>query len=426
MLLIDVLLVAPLGEVSIAALGVCTALLAFLTGIQNALASGTQLVIARHVGAGSHSRTAGALLTGGLINGCFSALALLILWSLLPTLLDVVIHNAAVVMQARQYLMVMLFVLLPSSVSQVMIAYYNGNGKTLVPLFGFLFEIPANVGLSLVLIYGVGAFDGLGLVGAAIGSLVSVSVRLGYLTWRLRKEPVIARLKFGNELTLAAIRGQWRAIFPIAANFVTLSTGVLIYQMLFAQLDVYAYAAITLVLPWMQLGANVVTAWSHATAINVSQLLGQNDQIKLPIFIKEAIRIILMLAVVLSLSFVGLRFALPIFYPDMAAETLNALTTIAPVYILLPLVKTYNGLCGNTLRALGKSYTVLRIHFITQWLVGMPLLAGLVLFSAPLFLVFSVLFIEEASKVVFFRSGMRRTLESLTFVTHPNLNRQGL
>ena len=50
MVMVDVWLVAPLEEAAIAALGIATTITAFLIGIQFALASGTQLILARLVG----------------------------------------------------------------------------------------------------------------------------------------------------------------------------------------------------------------------------------------------------------------------------------------------------------------------------------------------------------------------------------------
>lgn len=413
MSLIDVLLIAPLGESAIAALGVASALMAFFTGIQFALASGSQLVIARYCGAGNLIGAAKAVLAGGLINGLVSMLMLVGLLLGLPSLLAAIIHNAAVEALAQTYMTVMMWVLIPSSLSQVMMAYYNGFGKTRIPLQGFLLEIPINIGVSIVLIYGYLGFDSLGLVGAAIGSLVAVTLRLLYLSWRLSRDPIATRLRPITQLSRSTISLHFKEIAPIAANFITLRSGVLVYQVLFAQLDVYAYAAITLVLPWVQMGANVVAAWSHATAINVSQFLGHNDTRSIPGFITQAIRISLVLAVCLSLAFLCLSLALPGLYPDMHAQTLQALVIIAPIYILLPLVRTYNGLCGTTLRALGQSFGVLRVHFVTQWLVGIPLLAFLVFQSAPLLLVFGVMLLEESLKVVFFRRNIQRTLHTI-------------
>ena len=68
MLMIDTLLVSPLGEISLAAMGIATTVIAFILGIQMALANGTQLVLSRAVGSGVQATLSRSFLAGMLIN----------------------------------------------------------------------------------------------------------------------------------------------------------------------------------------------------------------------------------------------------------------------------------------------------------------------------------------------------------------------
>ena len=47
MVIIDTLLVSPLGEISLAAMGIAGTIITFILGLQLALANGTQLIIGR-------------------------------------------------------------------------------------------------------------------------------------------------------------------------------------------------------------------------------------------------------------------------------------------------------------------------------------------------------------------------------------------
>lgn len=86
---------------------------------------------------------------------------------------------------------------------------------------------------------------------------------------------------------------------------------------------------------------------------------------------------------------------------DIAPETQIALMTIAPLYIILPIIRAYNTVTGNILRALGNSNLVLKIHFITQWVISLPICALLVLyFEISIFWVFAMLPIEELLKTI--------------------------
>lgn len=424
MVLVDLMLIANLGEVSVAALGLASAILAFFVGTQYALANGTQLILARAVGANDPSAMASSLVIGWLINGGLTLITSVVLLFSLDGLLNWLVDDPLVAEQACRYLQVSACMLLVSSLAQVMIAFFNGSGQTRVPLYGYLIEIPVNILISLVLIYGYLGFPELGLRGAAIGSLVAVSIRFGYLVWQLRRQGNLPIMASRKALNVSVVVAHFREISPIAANFITLASGVMLHQMLFAQLDVYSFAAITLVMPWMQMGAQFVTSWALATSINISQFRGRHQTHLIADFVGQAVRIILLLGVALCLVFVAFGELLPIIYPRLDEQTQQALAVIAPIYILIPLVRTYNGLCGHSLRALGQSVKVLQIHFVTQWIIGIPYLALVVYFQGPLWAVFGSILLEECLKVHSFRKHLKRELALLTPLDSEN-NKEG-
>jgi Na+-driven multidrug efflux pump len=74
---------------------------------------------------------------------------------------------------------------------------------------------------------------------------------------------------------------------------------------------------------------------------------------------------------------------------------------IAPLYIVLPIIRAYNTVAGNILRALGNSHLVLKIHFITQWVISLPICALLILyFEVSIFWAFAMIPIEELLKTI--------------------------
>ncbi|WP_196160733.1 MATE family efflux transporter [Reinekea sp. G2M2-21] len=414
MTLVDVLLIASLGDATISALGISTAIITFIIGFQYALASGTQLLLARFVGANQHREVAVHFLCGLLINGFFSFCVTAVLLTNLTQVLDVVLTEGAVRDEAFKYLFIVMWVLIPSSATQVMIVFFNARGETRVPLLGYLIEIPVNFTISLIFIYGLIGAPVLGLTGAAIGSVLGISVRLIFLSSRIMREKTRSVFYKVSALTLKTVRAHLVEVMPIAINFFMLSTGALLYQFLFAQRSVNEYAAIVLVFPWMQLGAQFVTAWALATSIHVSQMRGRNELSNIPEFTNQAIRFAMLLAVTLCFLYLLFSQLLPVFYSNLSTQTLISLASIAPVYILVPLVRTYNGLCGNTLRALGASSKVLAIHFVTQWIVALPLLTLLIFFNAKLSWVFSVILVEECLKVPIFRNSIKYKNEELS------------
>ena len=409
-IIIDLMLIAPLGEISIAALGIASALISFLTGIQYAMANGTQILIARANGANNADLLTKTLAAGWLLNFAFSMITFCFIWLSMHRIIQFVSDDIDVQIAAIQYLKITSFMLLVSSLTQVMIVFFNGSRKTRIPLYGFMIEMPCNVAVSWVLIYGYFGFPEMGLAGAGVGSVFAVVVRLVYLAFQLYRERWLNVMNGFRVMTVATLKHHFSEVSPIAANFVMLTGGAMLYQMLFAQLEVSEYAAITLVFPWMRFGTQFMNSWAQATAINVSQFIGQESTREIPGFVPQAMRITALMSGIIAVGFYLFSVYIPKIYSAMAVETVTALAIIAPIYIVLPLVRTYNTICGHTLRAMGDSFKVLRVHVITQWCISIPLCAVLIYLQAPLFWVFSVIFLEECLKALPFRQNLKGRL----------------
>jgi len=413
MVLIDLMMIAPLGEIPVNALGIAAAIIAFFIGTQFALANGTQMLIARAVGGENQSRLIDAIVIGGLINITFTLAIFLFIAVSGGSLLVLVVDDLRVRADVSAYIEVSMWMLLASSITQVIIAYFNGSGRTRIPLYGFVIEMPINIALSLVLIYGLWGFPELGIKGAAIGSLIAVLIRAAYLIICMQRDRIPNLLEGMRKLKRGNIKAHLTETMPIAANHVVLAGGMMMYQLLFAQLGVYAYAAIALVMPWIRLGSHFTNAWSQATVIHISQYRGRGETHLIPLFLQQTVRVTLIAAVLLCLAFALLNLILPWLYPAMDERTLVALSVIAPVYVLRPLNQAFNTFCGHTLRALGESVQVLKLHIIVQWLICLPILAVLIYIQAPLIYAFSVILLEEGLKTLSFRRQLKRKMSQL-------------
>ena len=121
-----------------------------------------------------------------------------------------------------------------------------------------------------------------------------------------------------------------------------------------------------------------------------------------------------LLSVIIAGLFFILSQCLQFIYPDIEPDTQTALMIIAPLYIVLPIIRAYNTVAGNILRALGDSNLVLKIHFFTQWLISLPICALLVLqFDVSIFWAFAMIPIEELLKTLPFHHFKWRYINRL-------------
>jgi len=415
--MIDTLLVSPLGEVPLAAMGIATTIIASLLGIQMALANGTQLVLSRAVGSGNNQALSKAFLSGLLINCALATLFWLLLTLFNDPLITLLTDNKVLQQEINDYLSVSKYLVLFTALTQVMIALFNGLGKTKVPFKGYLIELPINAVLSYLLIHGqqnigIFSFDGLGVQGAALGSIMAITVRLIYLSLYMQLSSNIqVTVPTKDASMINNIRQHFIEIFPIAANVTILSIGIAVYQLLYSQLEINAYVAITLVMPWLRAGIQFIAAWSHSSAITVSQAIGSKKLDDLSKNVDASIDVAVVISLLCALIFAVMSFFIADIYPDLDEATYQGLAIIAPLYIFLPIVRGYNTVHGNILRALGKTTAVFKINFTGQWIISIPLCALIIfVFDASIFWAFAIQPFEEIVKALPFRQLARKSL----------------
>ena len=172
-LLSDAAIVGHLGTPELAGLGIAAVVLQTAVGLCVFLAYGTTASVARHLGAGDRS---GALAQG--IDGVWLA----VLIGLVTTVAGVAATgplvaafgvDGEVAAHATTYLRIAFLGTTPLLIMLATTGVLRGLQDTRTPLVVAVAGNALNILLNLLLVYGVGSFDGLGIAGSAIGSVLA-------------------------------------------------------------------------------------------------------------------------------------------------------------------------------------------------------------------------------------------------------------
>src|SRR4051794_326143 len=172
-LLADAAIVGHLGTASLAGLGVAGAVLQTIVGICVFLAYGTTASVARRLGADD---LRGAVPQG--VDGLWLAVVIGVLVTL-PCLLAAgplvraVGAHGPVVEQGATYLRIAVLGVTPLLVMLAATGVLRGLQDTRTPLVVAIAANGLNVVLNLLLVFGVGPFDGWGIAGSAAGSVIA-------------------------------------------------------------------------------------------------------------------------------------------------------------------------------------------------------------------------------------------------------------
>jgi MATE family, multidrug efflux pump len=172
-LLADAAIVGHLGTPQLAGQGIAAVVLQTAIGLCIFLAYGTTASVARRVGAGD---TRGALAQG--VDGVWLAVLIGVVVTVLGMALTgplVAAFSAGAEVEgfATTYLRIAWLGTTPLLVMLATTGVLRGLQDTRTPLVVAVLGNGVNIGLNLLLVYGVGSFDGLGIAGSAIGTVVA-------------------------------------------------------------------------------------------------------------------------------------------------------------------------------------------------------------------------------------------------------------
>lgn len=400
---IDAYLVSPLGESAVAVLGLSASIAGLLLGLIVAFSNATQIRIAQAYGSDDQVFLKSALLAGLTINVMVVLCGLFVLGLSAGALIDGLAHDAWIAAEARRYLSVFAVVILAEAVGQCLTGFFNGCGETRLPALSYILAVPVNVGASIILIHGMFGAPELGVVGAALGSALASLLQVGFLALVLltRRAELLRVAGWRNGTFVASVRRHLVFSLPIAATFASATIAMSVCGLIYATLPVNQFAAMTIIMPWVNVAGTFGMSWAQSIGIIVAQLLGRKTPTdKLDAFLADAWRGAMLAAAVVAAVYALVCLSTPWIYSELHAETQATLLSFLPVLLVLPFPKGSNAICGNTLRAGGETVYVMHIFVWSQWLFRVPATAIMVLYlDVSVTWVFALLLAEELVKL---------------------------
>jgi len=363
--IVSLLLVSPLGKEAIAGVGFASTLLWFVYATMATVYTGVNVLTAQAVGA---KRSASQTVAAGLLLSLLFALPMTFFGKpFVGAFLKLFSTPSEVVKTALLYLEP-IFLLLPFAFATNTInAAFNGLGKTKVILYATVFTTVANIGLSVVLIYGLWGFPKLGVEGAGWGVAVAESLALAVYLPFLIREKSISPLR-GGFPSFDTFKNLLRLGLPTGLERLVMSFSYNVFVGLVAVCGATVLAAFQIGLRIEAVSFTVGMAFSFAS----TTVAGQNFGAKNPYGVREGVGITLKVAVsVMTLLGVSIAiFSKPLaeFFtkdPEVVKWTVKYLYIIA---LSQPLMAVIFVLAG-AIRGLGKTHIPLWVNISNFWLV---------------------------------------------------------
>lgn len=275
----------------------------------------------------------------------------------------------------KQYLLVMMIGLPPFALCQCYTSTLRECGETVLPMKAGIIAVLVNLCLNTVLIFGLLGFPALGVVGAAIATVVSRYVEaIIVILWthkHAQKYPFIIGAYSsmyipGNLVSKIILKG-----FPLLMNEVMWASGVAVLMQCYSIRGLDAVASLNISNTISNLFNIVFISMGNAVSIIVGQLLGAGKMKEAKDTDTKMIAFSVMSCVVVGMI-LGL---LAPFFPRMY-NTTDSIRQLATRFILITAaympVFAFLNTCYFTLRAGGRTVITFLFDSVFMWTFSFP------------------------------------------------------
>jgi len=362
----DLIMVGRISAFAVAAVGLGLQSLMFVFAILTVLHVGTSALLSRFVGAGQMKRASVGLATL-LRFALFLSLPVMILWYFLASNIYSWFGTAPEVIALGEDYVQMLTWMLPFVfVKLVFVTALNASGDTKTPMYIKIASILLNVLLNYLFIFGNLGFPELGVMGAAVGTvIVNILELVIYVTLYIRhKMPYIPAWYYSKSLLKRALKVGIPASFERSLTF----GSFMLFTVIIAHYG-------TAVLAGYQIGLRVEgLAFMPGIGFTIAAmaLMGQGLGAKKPLQAREDVMLVLKYTV----GFMFILSFFMVFMPEKIvwlftddAQTIKEASLYLRIVGVSQIPLAFNFVLSGALRGAGDTKRTLKINLISLWFV---------------------------------------------------------
>lgn len=277
--------------------------------------------------------------------------------------------------EAKNYLWVMIFGLIPFAFSQSYASSLRETGETLSPMIASFMAIFLNLILNYCLIFGNFGMPRLGVVGAAIGTVVSRYVEALFLIVRTqiyRKKFIFIQKAFRSlYIPLDIVKKILITGSPLIVNEILWSVGMTMINQSYSTRGLMVVAATNITSTVWNLFSIVMFAMGTAVSIIIGQLLGAGrieeakDTDNKLLFFTVALHVLIGGMIILAAPYVPKIYNVE---PEVKVLTTSLLRVAGAA---LP-IHAFAHVTYFTLRSGGKTFITFLFDSIYTWIVPLP------------------------------------------------------
>jgi len=418
--LVDNLMIGSLGSTAIASVGLANKVFFVFSLLVFGVVSGSGILAAQYWG-NQDVKNIRKVLGLGVMISMTGAILFLIPARLNPQMMmRIFTTSEASIQMGAAYLTVVAISYPCTAITNTYVAMLRAVNRVKAPVVISCIAILVNIVFNYILIYGKFGAPAMGVVGAAIATLIAriVEVILVLSVVYVGKTPLACHIRelFGYSKEFLA---QFvRTAAPVICNEFIWGLGTTIYSMAYGRMGDEAVAAITIATTIQDIAVVLFQGLSAATAVILGNEMGAGKLKRAERYGTYFFILQFILTVLAAVFVVLIRWnVIALYQPGISDAVAMSVSRCLIVFALFMPFKMFNYVnVVGVLRSGGDTLMCLFIDTSGVWFIGIPLafIGGLVL-KQPIHIVYGMVLLEEVYKAAigYWRYRQKKWLRNL-------------
>ncbi len=402
---ITTLMTGQLGDVPLAAVGLANQLYFILSLVQFGISSGAAIFTAQFWGNNDEDGIAKVLGVSLLVDVFVSSIFMTIALAFPGRFLQLFTTDKQVIALGVSVLTIAGFSYFFTPITFSYNAILRSTGNVRLPMMVSFTGILLNILFGYMFIFGKLGMPALGAQGAAYANLIARVVECIAMlsaTYYL-KTPLAVHFRKIFTFNRAFVSKILARVLPVTVNELMWALGISAYSAIYAHISTEAIAAINIRASIEDMFFAPFLGITHACAIVVGNAIGSGEQGKSYGYIKQAVRIVIALSIVLGVVLILGRGFIASLYniSDLTAFYTRNLLLVLGLFLWLRTINTLYFVA--MLRSGGDTHFGSLVDVGCMWLIGVPaaFLTAFV-FHLPVYLVYLAIMLDEFTKLFLF------------------------
>lgn len=380
--IVDNIMVGKLGTSQLAAVSLGNSMIFVAMSLGIGFSTAITPIVAEAQGEKDEAKIKSAF-QHGLLLCTILGLFLFLLIVVAKPVMELLHQPKEVIDLAKPYLDWVAFSLVPLIIYQGYKQFADGLSLTKYSLYAIVMANVVHVFFNYVLIYGVWIFPKLGIVGAAIGTVISRILMVVFMHYLLRSKTSLRPYFKGfswnaiqRKMVVQLVRLGFPSAMQMLFEVVLFTAGIWLCGML----GKTSQAANQIALSMASMTFMFAVGLSVVSMIRVSNYKGMHDYKGLIVVARSIFLLAIALEIIFALFFIVLHNQLPYLFLDMGHsdqffDNLEVITIASKLLLVAALFQIADGIqvvVLGALRGLQDVKVPMYLTFVAYWLIGFP------------------------------------------------------